>query len=371
MKKCLLIGLLTSLCFSLFSINIEYRNSTDRDILTPTLIEDFHYYALNDIKNALRTTNHFIDYEHSKVTFTLSGESIIVYTNTHFVSSKGRTTNLSYPVIYKNNDFYLPETFFSRSLITYLPDKFAWNPENKILTTEKPLDNRIRTIVVDPGHGGRDPGAVGKKTFEKHLTLEVAKKLKAALENEFDDIKVLLTRSTDTFVSLHDRTAFANGNNADLFISLHVNAIRNRTARGTEVYFLAPATTTEARDVAAFENSVVEAFEGGLEAVKAYDDLQFILADLLQSEQLEESSDLAIRLQTELINKTKANDRGVKQADFFVLRGAAMPSVLLELGFISNEEEERKMMDAKYQNEQVAAIVNGIKSFKLKYDYLW
>jgi N-acetylmuramoyl-L-alanine amidase len=99
--------------------------------------------------------------------------------------------------------------------------------------------------------------------------------------------------------------------------------------------------------------------------------LQFILADLLHSEQLEESSDLAIRLQTSLVNFTRNVDRGVKQADFFVLRGAKMPAVLIELGFITNEDEERRMMDPKFQNDQVAAIVQGIKSFKMKYDHLW
>ena len=371
MKKIFFFLIIIFLFLSLSCISIEYRNSSNKDILTPTNIDNNNYYSLNDMKHVLKTTNHFIDYEHGKVTFTLAGESIIVYTNTHFVSAKGKTANLSYPIIYKNNDFYLPETFFSRSLVAYFPEKFSWNENTKSLITETPADNRIRTIVIDPGHGGRDPGAVGKKSYEKHITLDVAKKLKTQLESEFDDIKVVLTRTTDTFASLHDRTTLANANKADLFISLHCNAIKNRTAKGTEVYFLAPARTTEARDVAAFENSVVETFEGGVEALQAYDDLQFILADLLQSEQLEESSDLAIRLQTELINKTKASDRGVKQADFFVLRGAAMPAVLIELGFISNETEEQKMMDTKYQNEQVAAIVNGIKSFKLKYDYLW
>ncbi|MCL1827234.1 MAG: N-acetylmuramoyl-L-alanine amidase [Candidatus Cloacimonetes bacterium] len=371
MKKYALIILVYVFLINCYSINIEYKSTNEKDVLFPTVLNGLDYFSLNEIKNKLQTTNHYIDFPNGKVTFTLNNESIIVYTNTHLISLRGQTANLSYPIVSKNNDFYLPETFFSKVLTSHFPEKYVWEADTKTFSTEKQKDKRVKTIVIDPGHGGKDPGAVGKKAYEKNVVLEVAKKLKTQLEKEFDDIKVILTRNNDVFVPLHDRTTIANSNKADLFISLHCNAIKHKNVKGIEVYYLAPARTVEARDVAAFENSVVEAYEGGLEALNAYNDLQYILADLLQSEQLEESSDLSIRLQTELVNKTRAYDRGVKQADFLVLRGASMPAVLLELGFMSNEEEEKKLTDPKHQADQVAAIVNGIKSFKLKYDYLW
>ena len=370
MKKFCLILCLLVIYQMLCSINIEYRNSSDSERLEAISIEDFNYYSLNDMKNKLRTVNQYIDYENGKVSFNIFHESMIIYVNSFYVSARGQICNLSYPIINKNGDFFVPETFFSRSLITLFPEKFSWQKNNDTLIAEKPLDRRINTIVLDPGHGGKDPGSIGKKTREKHLTLQVASKLKEKLEKNLG-IKVILTRSQDEFVSLQDRTNLANKNNADLFISLHTNGARSKNAQGIEVYFFSPATTSDERAVAAFENSVVELYEGGMDAVKAYDDLQFILADLLQSEQLEESSDLSIRLQTELINVSKQQDRGVKQADFYVLRGAFMPAVLIELGFITNEKEEEKLMNKDHQDKLVNAIVEGIGSFKLKYDYLW
>ena len=358
------------ICHFMLAFSIEFRSSDENTTIQPTVIEDYNYYSLNDLRTHLKTVNHYIDYENGKVTFSIFDASIVIYINSFFVSSRGKLSNLSYPVIHRNGDFYLPETFFSRSLIEFFPDKFSWNNHSKVLSTEKPHDRRINTIVIDPGHGGRDPGAVGKRTQEKVITLDVAKKLKTQLEKELG-VNVILTRSTDEFVSLQERTNIANQNKANLFISLHTNGARSRNAHGVEVYIYAAAQTNEERAVAAFENSVVELYEGGLEAVKAYDDLQFILADLLQSEQHAESTDLAVRLQTELINVSNQLDRGVKQANFYVLRGAFMPAVLIELGFITNEAEETKLMNKDHQEKLVTAITSGIASFKLKYEYLW
>jgi len=362
--------LLLCLFTHLLPFDIHYTNTTERDKITPTKINDRNYYSLTELQKALKTANHFIDYETNKLNFNIYEESVIIYLDTHFASSRGRLSNLSYPVIQRNDEFYLPETFFSSSLQYFFPDKFTWDSHNGILRTEKPVDRRIKTIVIDPGHGGKDPGALGRRYYEKDVVLQIAKKLKSRLEAELD-VTVMLTRSTDQFVLLSDRTAFANQNKGDLFISLHCNGSKAKSATGLEVYFLSAARTDEERAIEFMENSVVLEYEGGQDAVKAYDDLQFILADLVQAEQLEESSDLAVRLQTELVSKTKFSDRGVKQADFYVLRGARMPAVLIELGFITNDKEADDMMTSAYQNRAIAAIVEGIVSFKMKYDYLW
>lgn len=356
--------------FNLFAITIQYSNSSDRDVLKSHKIENIDYFSLNDFRRVLRTGNYFIDYEHSRVNLNFFNESLIFILNSSYVTSKGKISNLFYPIVQKNGEILVPLTFFTDVLPGYIPDKFSWDSKNRRLITERAKDQRINRIVIDPGHGGKDPGALGRRSKEKDIVLSVALKLKSRLEKELG-VEVLLTRNDDSFLTLQERTRFANENQADVFISLHCNAAQNTGSSGVEVFILSTARTTDARAVEALENSVVIEFEGGKEAMKEYDDLAFILADLQQSEQLEESSDLAVRLQTELVSKTNASDRGVKQAGFFVLRGAFMPSVLVELGFITNEEEERKLLSSRYQDEIVSAITNGIKSFKLKYDYIW
>ena len=369
-KYLFIILLLLHINHSLFSINIEFRNSNNTAKLTPIIINEQTYYGLNELRDVLKTANHIVDYAHNKVSFNLLDASVILYLHTNFASSRGRMNNMSYPVIQRDNDILVPITFLSNTLVDFYPEKITWVETNQTLVTESTIDRRINTIVIDPGHGGRDPGAVGRRYQEKVLTLQVAQRLKTRLENELG-VKVLLTRDNDVAVPLQDRTSFANKNNADLFISLHCNASSSRSPNGIEVFFLSTALTDDARAVEALENQVVYDFEGGAEAVRNYDDLAFILADLQQAQHLEESSDLAIRLQTELVRGTRANDRGVKQAGFYVLRGAFMPAVLIEMGFISNDNEETKLGTRNYQDQMIAAILEGIRSFKLKYDYLW
>ena len=368
MKKIIFIFLL--LFTYLNAINLEFKNSNTKTTLNPTIIEGLNYYSLTDLRTNLRTANHIIDYEHNKISFNIFDSSVIIYINSYFAASAGKLGNMSYPIIQRNNEFWLPENFLIYTLPFFFPNNISWSEESKTLITETQNDRRINTIVIDPGHGGRDPGAVGRRSHEKNIVLNIAQKLKSQLEKELG-VNVLLTRNKDEYVTLQDRTNFANTNNADLFISIHTNSSRNRSANGIEVFFLSTAQTNDARAVEALENQVVYDFEGGADAVRFYDDLSFILADLQQAQHLEESSDLAIRLQSELVRTTRANDRGVKQAGFYVLKGAFMPAVLVELGFISNEREEQRLGTAAYQDSMVAAIVEGVKSFKMKYDYLW
>lgn len=303
----------------------------------------------------------------NRVYVNIYDEQFIFLSQSAFFTFKNKNYNYSNPMITAGGSFYVPVDFLTNNLPQLLKDKITWNGSKLII--QKPVDNTIKTIVIDPGHGGRDPGAVGKtiKAQEKDINLSISLILKSIIEKELG-IKVLLTRSDDRFVSLQERTKFANENKADLFISIHTNASKDRTSRGIETFYLSTARTTEARAVEALENSVVEIYEGGKEALRKYDDLALILSDIMQAENLEHSSILAMKLQMNMVAGTKSVDRGVKQANFYVLRGAFMPAVLVETGFISNPVEESFLVNKQYQERLARTIFEGIKSFKYRYD---
>jgi len=219
----------------------------------------------------------------------------------------------------------------------------------------------VRTVVIDPGHGGEEVGAKGPSgTLEKDVTLAIARRLRAALANSLG-LQAFLTRDRDEEIALDERAAVANNYKADLFVSIHANASRSLGAKGSEVYFLTyQATDDESRRMAALEGG---AFTPGTPA-PASGDLALILWDMAQAEHLEESSALASRIQEELADVTGSQGRGVKQAPFRVLVGAAMPAVLVEVAFISNAEEERLLVSDSYQGKVVAALVRGISRYQ-------
>jgi N-acetylmuramoyl-L-alanine amidase len=218
-----------------------------------------------------------------------------------------------------------------------------------------------RTIVLDPGHGGDEVGARGPSgALEKDVTLAIARKLRAAIVNGLG-YHVFLTRDRDELVALDDRTAIANNYKADLFVSIHANASRSHGASGSEVYFLSyQASDDESRRLAQFEGEVVP--PGTL--VPADSELSLILWDMAQAEHLEESSALASRIQEELAEVTGSGGRGVKQAPFRVLVGAAMPAVLVEVAFISHPEEEKLLGSEAYQGKIAAALLRGIARYE-------
>ncbi len=219
-------------------------------------------------------------------------------------------------------------------------------------------------LVLDPGHGGQDPGAVGKLgTKEKDLNLDIALRLKKRLVKA--GYSVLLTREGDDFVSLSQRTEFANKNNADLFISIHCNASKeNPRALGFETYFLSEAKTDLERACALKENEVLR-----LEKKPFFnEDLEIILSDLAQTEFLKESEELACAIQDAADRYLGLANRGVKQAGFYVLRFSLMPSVLVECGFLSNRREERLLRDGKMREKIVEALFRGITNFISTYE---
>lgn len=219
-------------------------------------------------------------------------------------------------------------------------------------------------IVLDPGHGGRDPGAVGPSgDAEKDRNLEIALLVRDLLALGMPDVEVLMTREADEYVSLGERTRFANRARADLFVSIHCNASTNRGAGGFETYFLSLARTDDARAVAAMENGVAELY-GEPEPDSTGGALSFLLADIAQNLYLSQSSSLAEILQRSMSGEwPSGSDRGVKQAGFYVLRGAWMPSVLLEIAFISNPGEEGLLRDLDFRFRTARAIVAGIEAF--------
>jgi len=225
----------------------------------------------------------------------------------------------------------------------------------------KQLALGVNCIVIDPGHGGRDFGASGylKGVYEKDVVLKIAKKLAKKIRKELQ-CEVFLTRTRDRYLTLEERTAIANTKNADLFISIHTNAARSRKAFGIETYFLNLATDDESILVAARENAT---------STKNISDLQTILSDLMQNAKINESSRLAGHVQTALCNCLKKNkysrinNKGVKQAPFYVLLGAQMPAILIETSFISNPKECKRLINPKYQERLCEAIVDGIKKY--------
>lgn len=251
-------------------------------------------------------------------------------------------------------------SLFLTSCIVYLVTAFtadAFFAESQAVTK-----GILKTIVIDPGHGGEDTGAIGPSGIkEKDVNLNIAKELEKLVQEKLDAL-VILTRTGDTFVSLDERTNIANMNNADIFISIHANASYRKGAEGVETYFLSfDASDEDAKRAAAFENAVAS-FEN--KAVNTnIEDLKTILMDMAQTSVLNESSQFAEIVQENLCKVLKVENRGIKQAPFIVLVGAAMPAVLVEVGFISNANEEKKLTEKETQRGIAEAILKSILTF--------
>jgi N-acetylmuramoyl-L-alanine amidase len=224
----------------------------------------------------------------------------------------------------------------------------------------KQLALGVRRIVIDPGHGGRDFGAPGclKGVHEKNVVLKLGLRLAKKIREKLN-CEVVMTRTSDEYLTLEERTAFANTRNADLFISIHTNAARDTRAYGIETFFLNLATDNDAILVAARENAT---------STKNISDLQTILSDLMQNAKINESSRLAVHVQRCMCKDLKKSysrikNKGVKQAPFYVLLGAQMPAILIETAFISNSRDCKRLVNSKYQDQMCDAIVNGIREY--------
>jgi N-acetylmuramoyl-L-alanine amidase len=227
------------------------------------------------------------------------------------------------------------------------------------LSLAQQLNLGVRRIVLDPGHGGKDPGASAFGMSEKDIVLQVAKKLAAKLKKDLG-YEVILTRNDDTFISLEQRTAIANTNGADLFISLHLNAHPSAKIYGFETYYLNLSSDSEAIRVAALENAT---------STHQLSDLQNILADIMKNSKIDESSRLAQQVQDALFSGLtdrkylQVKNLGVKKAPFYVLIGAEMPAILIEMAFLSNKTDATQMKKEGYQDAMAAEIVQGLQRY--------
>ncbi len=228
---------------------------------------------------------------------------------------------------------------------------------------------KVKKIVIDAGHGGKDSGTLGSFSKEKDVALEIALKLGEIINKYLDDVEVIYTRNDDTFIGLENRASIANRNGADLFISIHCNAVGNHEVYGTESWVMGPHKTAGNLEVAKRENSVVLMEENYEENYEGFDPTapeSHILFSLYQNAYIGNSLKLARNIEDQFKNRVGRHSRGVKQAGFLVLWKTSMPSVLVEVGFLSNKTEEKYLNDDLKQTYIASGIFRAFRDYKLE-----
>jgi N-acetylmuramoyl-L-alanine amidase len=335
----------------------------------------------------------------------VGGVDLTLLLESPYLEHGGKIYPLISPPFIAGGELYLPLQVYSEHLVRLAPTTFKYTavtrelrftapaqPAAPVVASSTPATRpavrsqtigtppstrtapRRRLVVIDAGHGGPDNGMTGpigsrNKVAEKVITLAVAKRVRDALVAR--GVDVLMTRTTDTLINLYDRGRIANEKGGDLFISIHVNGPNMRwknpaSVRGFETFFLAEAKTEDERRVAEMENASVR-FETDAEA-ESGDPLSFIIADMAQNEHLRESLELASLIQDQLATFHPGRNRGVKQANFAVLRTSFMPAVLVEIGFGSNPEESRFLTSSARQTQIAKAIAEGAVAYLANYE---
>lgn len=236
---------------------------------------------------------------------------------------------------------------------------------------QSPESNGIHKIVIDPGHGGSDPGTLGSRTREKDIALSISLKLGNFIKNNYPDVEVIFTRKDDKFVALDERTTIANASKADLFISIHCNSNPNKSPYGTETYVLGLHKSEDNLDVAMRENAVITYEQDYSSKYEGYDPKStesYIIFTLMQNAHLDQSLRFANLVETEFRERTTRHDRGVKQAGFLVLWKSSMPSVLIETGFLSNMREEAFLATESGQELIASSIFKAFGDYKKSID---
>jgi len=369
-----IIFLLSHLCANTESkIKVFENNVLVGEINT---IQNKNLFSVNDFIE-ITNSKKFINNKTQKAVFYVDNKKIKISNQITFIEIEDNLFQLSSEVVNENGVYYLPtESFFG--IIQNLSDSSSIKyTNNEIRFTSNFADKKIvrknvdlrsekekwefKTIVIDAGHGGKDPGAVGYRgTKEKDIALDVAKRLEKKLSKNMN-VKIIMTRDEDVFLRLSERTKIANENNGNLFISIHTNAAEDRRASGFETFLIGPNKNEAAVRVAARENAVLE-LEGTTGKKLTNEDL--IQATIAQSAFASKSELFASMVQKEIKKRVQSRDRGVKQAGFYVLMGASMPNVLVELGFISNPSEEKKLRSPQYRDQLATAIYRAVEQYQ-------
>ena len=338
-------------------------------------IQNKNLISINDFIEITNSKN-FINDKTEKIIFYIDDKKIKLTNQIPFIMIDDNLYQLSSNVIKSNNNYYVPaESFFSivnnlsnTVSITLNTSEINFSKLNEISKKTIKVDLRsekekweFKTIVIDAGHGGKDPGAVGYRgTKEKDIALDVAKRLEKKLAKNMK-VKIVMTRDEDIFLRLSERTKIANESNGSLFISIHTNAAEDRRASGFETFLIGQNKNEAAVRVAARENAVLE-LEGS--TGKKLTDEDLIKATIAQSAFASKSEQFASLVQKEIKKRVQSKDRGVKQAGFYVLMGASMPNVLVELGFISNPSEEKKLRSPQYRDQLATAIYRAVEQYQ-------
>ena len=338
-------------------------------------IQNNRLFSINDFIKITNSKN-FINDKTEKIIFYVGDRKIKITNQIAFIMIDDNLFQLSSKVVKQNNSYYVPiESFFkiinnlSKSLsITLNTNQINISnlvelPQKSVKVDLKSEKKKweFKTIVIDAGHGGKDPGAVGYRgTKEKDIALDVAKRLEKKLSKNMK-VKIVMTRDEDIFLRLSERTKIANENNGSLFISIHTNAAEDRRASGFETFLIGQNKNEAAVRVAARENAVLE-LEGSTS--KQLTDEDLIKATIAQSAFASKSEQFASLVQKEIKKRVQSKDRGVKQAGFYVLMGASMPNVLVELGFISNPTEEKKLRSPQYRDQLATAIYRAVEQYQ-------
>lgn len=222
------------------------------------------------------------------------------------------------------------------------------------------------TVVLDAGHGGKDPGAVGKFSQEKDLNLSLVLKMGELLKTQYPDLNIVYTRATDVFIPLQTRADIANKNNADLFISIHTNASENKNSKGVETFILGTEKAEKNLDVAMRENAVMKLESDYKTTYQGFDPNSidsYIMFELMQNNFMDQSLQFATQVQKHFVGHLNRSDRGVQQASFWVLLKTACPAILFEMGFISNAEEEKYLNADSTMDNMATALVNAFAAY--------
>jgi len=337
-----------------------------------------YYISLNDIGEIVGNGS-FVNNKTEKIVIYVQGLKIKLSNNISFIVVEDKTYQMKSKLFKNNDQYYAPIDDFFNILFLHGADQYSVDYSKMSISlnsiskkTPESVDMNVdlkkeknkwtfNTIIIDPGHGGKDPGAIGYRgTKEKDITLDVAKRLAKKIERNMK-IKTILTRDEDTFIGLRERSKLANAQNGKLFISIHANSAEDQRAHGFETYLIGLNKNEAAVRTAARENAVL-ALEGS--EVQTLTDEALIRANLFQTSFANGSERFAALVQEEMNKRLQSRDRGVKQAGFYVLAYTSMPNVLIELGYISNPSEEKKLRSSQYKDALATSIYRAIEKYQ-------